>query len=84
LFDLSGYGNTPLDIRSNDVHLVAGWSSKIFDVLTAVEEGKKVLSAAFHVGTPKQCPRCGYSGDNPVHTCNRTPKEVQEECKKTY
>ena len=39
LFDLAGYGNTPLQVRRDDVFLLAGWSDKIFDVLTALEEG---------------------------------------------
>ena len=43
LFDMSGYGNTPLDIRQNDVYLIAGWSDKIFNVLANIEEGKAVL-----------------------------------------
>jgi hypothetical protein len=29
LFDLAGYGNTPLDLsKGNGVHLIAGWSEK--------------------------------------------------------
>ena len=44
LFDLAGYGNTPLSIRQNGVFLIAGWSSKIFNVLNAIEEGKTALS----------------------------------------
>jgi len=43
LFDLAGYGNTPLSIQGNNVYLVAGWSDKIFDMLTALEEGSSVL-----------------------------------------
>lgn len=39
LFDLAGYGNTPLDVQSNDVYLIAGWSDKIFHALSAIEEG---------------------------------------------
>ena len=39
LFDLAGYGNTPLEVAPDDVHLIAGWSDKIFDVLNALEEG---------------------------------------------
>jgi 60 kDa SS-A/Ro ribonucleoprotein len=40
LFDLAGHGNTPLDLsQGNDVHLIAGWSDKIFDILAAIEEG---------------------------------------------
>ncbi len=44
LFDLAGYGNTPVDIREDNVHLVAGWSDKIFDVLQAIEEGGDAVS----------------------------------------
>ncbi|KGO92919.1 TROVE domain-containing protein [Flavobacterium subsaxonicum] len=36
LFDLAGHGATPLDIRQNDVYLIAGWSDKIFDILDSV------------------------------------------------
>lgn len=44
LFDLAGYGNTPIDIRTDGVYLIAGWSDKIFDVLSALEEGGQVLA----------------------------------------
>lgn len=44
LFDLAGYGNTPVDIRQDNVHLIAGWSDKIFDVLQAIEEGGDAVS----------------------------------------
>lgn len=43
LFDLAGYGNTPLDITRNDVYLIAGWSDKIFDILWAIDEGSDAL-----------------------------------------
>ena len=36
LFDLAGYGKTPIDVRDDDVFLIAGWSDKIFDVLSAL------------------------------------------------
>jgi 60 kDa SS-A/Ro ribonucleoprotein len=39
LFDLAGNGNVPLDIKDNDVWLIAGWSDKVFDVLQSIEEG---------------------------------------------
>lgn len=45
LFDLSGYGNTPLDVRAHDVHLIAGWSDKVFDVLAALEQGEDAMQA---------------------------------------
>lgn len=44
LFDLAGYGNTSLKTEANDVYLIAGWSDKIFDVLTALEAGESALS----------------------------------------
>ena len=45
LFDLSGYGNTPLRVTREDVCLIAGWSDKIFDVLQALEHGADALQA---------------------------------------
>jgi len=44
LFDLAGYGNTPIDVKNDDVYLIAGWSDKIFDVLAALEEGQHALA----------------------------------------
>ncbi len=43
LFDLAGYGNTPLNVLRDDVFLVAGWSDKIFDVLNAIENGSNAI-----------------------------------------
>lgn len=43
IFDLAGYGKQPLDIRKNDVYLIAGWSDKIFDVLNALEDRKSAV-----------------------------------------
>ena len=44
LFDLGGYGQSPLDLsKGNGVHLIAGWSDKIFDVLAALDEGTDAL-----------------------------------------
>ena len=44
LFDLAGYGNTPLDTRGNDVFFVAGWSDKVFGVLQAIEQGGQAVA----------------------------------------
>ena len=44
LFDLAGYGNTPMDVKKNEVHLIAGWSDKIFDVLAAIEKGGNAVA----------------------------------------
>ena len=44
LFDLMGHGQAPLRLEQNDVHLIAGWSDKVFEVMHAIENGKKALS----------------------------------------
>ena len=44
LFDLAGYGNTPLDTRGTDVFFVAGWSDKVFSVLQAIENGSHAVA----------------------------------------
>ena len=43
LFDLAGHGQVPLEITGDDVHLIAGWSDKIFDILQAIENGSDAL-----------------------------------------
>lgn len=43
LFDLVGYGNTPLNVMNDDVYLISGWSDKIFSVLSAVEKGRNAV-----------------------------------------
>ncbi|WP_229254103.1 TROVE domain-containing protein [Dyadobacter sp. NIV53] len=43
LFDLRGYGQSPLRLIQDDVYLLAGWSDKIFSVLNALENGKQSL-----------------------------------------
>ncbi|HAO27680.1 MAG TPA: TROVE domain-containing protein [Chryseobacterium indologenes] len=43
IFDLGGYGRQPLDIRKNDVYLIAGWSDKIFEVLNTLEDRKSAV-----------------------------------------
>lgn len=44
LFDLAGHGNAPLDVRRDDVYLVAGWSDKIFDVLHSLDNSGDALT----------------------------------------
>lgn len=44
LFDLAGYGNTPISVQRNDVTLIAGWSDKVFDVLHASENGESAVA----------------------------------------
>lgn len=43
LFDLAGYGNTPISIQDKDVHLIAGWSDKVFDILHALENAQTAV-----------------------------------------
>lgn len=43
LFDLSGYGNSPVSLKEDDVYLIAGWSDKVFAVLEAIESGNTVM-----------------------------------------
>ena len=43
LFDLNGYGTTPLNIVREDVTLIAGWSDRIFKMLEAVENGSNAI-----------------------------------------
>ena len=40
VFDLAGYGKTPFTIGRNDVYMIAGWSDKVFDVLSALDSDK--------------------------------------------
>lgn len=44
LFDLSGYGDTPVSTLDKDVTLISGWSEKVFDMLHALEKGGDVVS----------------------------------------
>lgn len=43
LFDLSGYGSTPVSTVGTNVYLIAGWSDKVFDVLAAYEAGSTAV-----------------------------------------
>lgn len=44
LFDLAGYGQLPIRLAAPDVYLIAGWSDRIFDVLSAIDKGEDALS----------------------------------------
>lgn len=44
VFDLAGHGNAPINLKRNDVFLIAGWSDKVFDILDAIENGGNALS----------------------------------------
>lgn len=49
LFDLSGYGQMPLNMSQGDVFLIAGWSDRIFDVLAKIENGKEAIEQIYTV-----------------------------------
>ncbi|QHS60889.1 TROVE domain-containing protein [Chitinophaga agri] len=44
LFNLAGYNTVPLDVRQDDVYLIAGWSDKIFGILDAIERGSDAVT----------------------------------------
>lgn len=44
LFNLAGYNTVPLDVRQDDVYLIAGWSDKIFEILDAIERGSDAVT----------------------------------------
>ena len=43
LFDLAGYGQSPVSMERDDVFCIAGWSDKVFDILAALERGKSAI-----------------------------------------
>ncbi|MFN8354812.1 MAG: TROVE domain-containing protein [Spirosomataceae bacterium] len=50
LFDLAGYGTTPIQTIDNQgVFLTAGWSDKIFDILAAIEDGSNAVEVIYKI-----------------------------------
>ena len=43
LFDLAGYGHSPISMARADVTLISGWSERTLEMLDAVERGADVL-----------------------------------------
>ena len=43
LFDLAGYGQSPVSMERDDVFCIAGWSDKVFDILQALERGNRAI-----------------------------------------
>ena len=43
LFDLAGYGQSPISMERDDVFCIAGWSDKVFDILAALERGNSAI-----------------------------------------
>ncbi len=49
LFDLAGYGQIPINMKKNDVYLIAGWSDKLFEILAAIENGSSAVAEIYKV-----------------------------------
>ena len=45
LFDLNGYGQSPIRLEKNNVRLIAGWNERVFDVLSALDTGEDAVAA---------------------------------------
>lgn len=43
VFDLAGYGTTPVNMNDGDVFFISGWSDRIFEMLEAIENGGDAL-----------------------------------------
>ena len=43
LFNLAGYGTSPVSMKRNDVFCISGWSDKVFDILAALENGENAI-----------------------------------------
>lgn len=43
LFNLAGYGTSPVSMERDDVYCIAGWSDKVFDILAALENGENAI-----------------------------------------
>ena len=43
LFDLAGYGHSPVSIERDDVFCITGWSDKVFGILKALEQGEGAI-----------------------------------------
>lgn len=43
IFDLEGYGTSPINLKQNDVYMIAGWSDKVFDVIEALDNGVSAI-----------------------------------------
>lgn len=49
IFDLAGYGQSPLKIINSSVYLIGGWSDKVFDVLSALDKGQSAVEKIMKV-----------------------------------
>ncbi len=49
IFDLAGYGQSPLKITDSGVYLIGGWSDKVFDILSALDKGVSAVERIMKV-----------------------------------
>lgn len=43
IFNLAGYGSTPVKVNEHDVFMISGWSDRVFDMLSALENSRGVV-----------------------------------------
>lgn len=43
LFDLAGYGQSPVRVGNNGIYHISGWSDKVFDIIKRIELGEGAL-----------------------------------------
>lgn len=43
LFNLNGYGGSPVEVRDNNVFTISGWSDKVFDILDRIRNSQTAL-----------------------------------------
>jgi len=43
MFDLSGYGTSPVKIERGDAYIISGFSDKVFDMLDSIENGSSII-----------------------------------------
>lgn len=49
LFDLAGYGNSPIASCDKDVYTIGGWSENIFNIIAKLEMGKSALDEVMQI-----------------------------------
>lgn len=43
IFDLAGYGTTPVSVKDGSTYLISGWSDRVFDILEATKYGSTAV-----------------------------------------
>lgn len=45
IFDINGYGISPLTLRDNNVYLIAGWNEAVFKILESLDDGYSAIDS---------------------------------------